>query len=405
MKTFLKALAHYLLIIPKVFLVGAVGYYHILQDWIKVKDLDKVREPNPKKLKQSYEKIDIDSHLADGYNGKTLVIRTPHIGDLSKSVTDHSSLRHGSLCWSKPTEEIINGMANYIDTEHNFVRGLMQAQPPVFNDHHGGTPPAMAMSVAFGLACGHKYKVPLQNRFIVAFCHAVDKEIAKNFNRSDASVDLKPETHGFGSIYALSLLYTAYQLSKEKKYLREANKILWLKGFAAFLLAPVTYFKWRPSPWVRKLFKLKKMEYGGRRNFIDHVSMFGLWTAYQMAPNFVVKKLLQHAIRFVGAQSDAYLQPYYAALQMECDVLPEAQRFRVLSSHHSVNIQESIELKDRCHLLTRSFDWSHFCADEFTFDDFPRGKTVSSGPVKYLVPLNGLCLARSLMILQSRSSK
>jgi hypothetical protein len=247
-------------------------------------------------------------------------------------------------------------------------------------------PAAMPMSVAHAIATAIKNKKDINLTFKYDYLQAVDNLIASNMKiDKDVSTECRLKSTGFDAIYALSLLYTAHALTNDRKYLKEANKILFLKGYALLLLAPIVFIS------------------DERRNyFVDHISMFGLRTAYLTCPNKFVKRLLKHSIKYVYSLSKVFHNPYFAALAYECDALSEKDCNKVLDLHCRADVLRACRDRAVVYTTKHPSDFSTHSADEFLFDDIkPEGQDLGLAENKK-VPLNGLCLGRSLAILMDR---
>lgn len=371
----MQALLHYITIIPKVIAIAATAEVHKIILWFTCSAVAVGAEPNIDMLRVEYRAVRLGarSELVPAGDGTAILSTNP----------DHQALRQGALAWSNPRFDIINGMHNYIH-DGKFIRGYQNNDLTKPNEM--GAPAAMPMSVAHALATALKEGIEITPEFRQKYLEAVDNLMANNMRiDSDTSTELRVASTGFDAIYALSLLYTAYQLSGDSKYTREANKILYVKGYAALLLAPMT---WMP---------------GHRNYYVDHISMFGLRTACLMAPNAFVRALLRHAMRFVGEQSYAYANPYFAAMQQECGALPDKQRRKVLAVHASVKILRAANHRGIIYTNRVPSDFSTHTADEFLFDELHgEGIETTEGTIKQ-VGLNGLCLGRSLAVLMGKT--
>lgn len=362
---------HYALIPIKVILITLVASFHKIRLNIKHPSIFYGKSPDIEYLRVGYRATSytLPDHLELKERGVVL-----------KTNPDHQALRHGSLAWSYPTEEIINGLHNYV-TNTDVIRGLESGRST--------SVPAMPLSVAHGIVTALKENIPLNPRFVSDFIKFVEHEISTNFEQQqDTNTHPRLKSTAFDAIYALSLLYTALKLTGDKKFLKEANKILFFKGYALLLLAPLTFIS------------------DNKRNyFIDHIAMFSLRTAYFACPSPIVKVLLKHAMKFINSQSYIHTNPYMCALAHECGALPDKQRLKVLDVHKNTNILLACKVRSIVYTGIIPSDYSTHSADEFMFDEVHSyGIEVDE---QYIAenPLNGLCLAKSLAILMNKEIK
>lgn len=368
-----NAIAHYLLIPVKIIAIWGISTWHKIKLSRELKVTSKFIDlPIKTRLIRDQEEIDWESH-----------VKITNKGPYYNINADHQALRHGSLAWGSGSPALINGVENFIDSEHNFVRGVTST-----GLRYNTVPPAMGMSVAFTIAKGLKEQVDIRDSLKFNYLKAVDKLIKNDFRQgSDTNTIPRAKSTAFDAIFAASLLSTAYKLSKDSKYKKELNEILWKKGYAFMMMAPITYWK-------------------KRNYFIDHISMFGLWTIFQTADSKVLKWLCKRAMKFVSSQSYLYGNPYFAALQKECECLPEEQRQRVLHYHANTDVKKACEHRLKNYRLENYFDWGTTGYNEFLFDDIPRGGNGSdAGALIHMVPVNGICLAKSLLLLEDTLRK
>ena len=364
MKLFNK-IGHYASLPLKIFAIFMLAQWHKAYLFLKYPYKGLGRRPNK------------DSLLV-GYNASKLMLKkhlmNTHLGYPALQLnTAHQALRHGSLAWSVPTQEIVGGLENYLK-DGKAIRGVGNVSESV---------PAMGMSIAHGMTTALKNNVTVPTSLRQKFVEYVDNEIKQDFSEArDTNTTPRLLSTAFDAIYALSLLYTAHSLTKDKKYLDAANTILYKKLYILLLLAPLTYVSEK-----RRYF------------FIDHISLFGLRTIYLNDPIKPVKWVIKHAIKFIHSQSYVYGNPYTAALAYECGALPENQRAFVLDLHHNTNILRAN--KHRTVLYTSQYpsDYSTHTADEFLLDEIQSLGVDLEDNIKQEVPLNGLCLAKSLLIL------
>lgn len=357
----MQAFLHYALLVPKTILIYLVVSYRNLMLTVKYPYISKHRKPDMSNLESAYDTL--ANKIGDLIDDKGLFKVNP----------DHQPLRHGSLVWSVPSELTLNGMENYID-KGKFVRGP---------DSPYGAPPAMPMSIAHALVTALVDNVEIRSSLKDKFVDAVESLVDEDFAiDKDSGTKPRAASTGFDAIFALSMLYTAYALSRRDIFLHRANQVLFQKGYWILLLAPITYLSEK------------------RRNyFVDHISMFGLRTAYLACPSKPIKMLLKHALKFVYSQSAHYANPYFAALAEECDALSKDYKDMVLDIHSSTNIVKASYTRDVIYTATIPSDFSTHSDGEFLFDDYKAlGIDVADSRHDF-VPLNGLCLARSLSLL------
>lgn len=361
-------LISWLLIPLKVVVITVVANFHKLRLRYKYRNVRVPTEGEPSELLLAGAYVDLklslEKELGIGPTGKLLYLANP----------DHQALRHGSVTWSVPTIQIIEGMENYIKDD-GFVRGFTSPYD---------APPAVPTSIAHAIATAHLEKYVISDTLRDKFLGCVDALIAKEFEQSnDTSTKPRLASNGFDAIFALSMLYTAYSLSKDEKYIKEANRTLYLKGYALLLLAPTSYLNDK------------------RRNFwMDHMSLYALRTAIIFCPDPKVKWLLKHAFKFIHSQGYVYGNPFTAAMALECGVLPEAHRKMVLAVHASTAPYEACVVRYLATVDEQPNDFSSHSADEFIFDDvLPKGLE-KLGDTGKRVWLNGLCLCKSLLMLK-----
>lgn len=329
---------------------------------------------------------DLDA-LRVGYNACKLslpkeLISGPINQPILNTNPDHQCLRNASLVWSYPNQALFDGMESYI-VDDTFIRGFESINPLKLCQY--AAPAAMPISVAHSLATARQQELGIYPSFRKKFLGAVDKLMANNMAIDhDTSVTPRLKSTGFDAIFALSLLYTAYDYSKDSKYLKEANKILWLKGYILLLLAPFTF-----------------LNYEKRNYFIDHLGMVGLRTAYLMCPNPIIRFVLKLSLKFVGSQSYTYGNPYFGALAYECGALPSSQRKRILDLHKGTNVLKAAKFREVVYTTVMPSDYSTHTGDEFIFDEI-HSLGLDCGIEKKFVALNGLCLAKSLATLMEK---
>lgn len=372
---------HYITIVPKIIIITLVANFHKALLWLAASSVTAGVTPNLDRIRVEYRavKLTVYRELVVLPDGTAILNTNP----------DHQALRQGSLAWSNPRPDVINGLANYI-RDGQFIRGYLNND--LNHPNLTPAPSAMPMSVAFGLVAGMRAGVAPNPSVVEKYLQAVDNLMAKDME-IDTSVSVKPrlESTGYDAAYALSLLYTASYLRRSygadanglpDKYLAYANEILFKRGYAALLLAPMT---WTTS--------------SHRDSFKDHLAIVGLWTAYQTCPNAAIRLLLRHALKFVNSQSYAYTNPYWSALAYEVGALPESERRKILAVHWNSSILKAAKVRAVSYNNTMPSDYSTHTADEFMFDEL-RGKGVDLGGevIKY-VSLNGLCLGKSLAVL------
>lgn len=357
--------AHYLTIPFKVVGIALLSWLHKLQ--LRYKSTTYVcldQQPNKSQLETNYKQLSYEIT-------KDFIVTNK--GLLYKTNPDHQALRHGSASWSLPQKDIINGLIHFFQ-DGEVIRGHTSPYT---------APPAMPMSIAHGIMSG--LHLNLNEELLNEFVKFVDKKIACNFQQeSDTSTIPRLKSNGFDAIFALSLLYTAYAIKKDELYLKEANKILFLKGYALLLLAPLTYIS------------EKKRNY-----FLDHIAIFGLRTAILGCPNPFIKELLKRSMKFILSQSDSYTNPYFAAMAHEVGALSEEQRLKVLDVHANADVLRAARHRGVVYTSAIPTDYSTHSADEFLFDEL-HGQGQEIGVHYNNVPLNGLCLAKSLLILMEK---
>ncbi|MBR9701047.1 hypothetical protein GOV11_04235 [Candidatus Woesearchaeota archaeon] len=373
----IQAISHFVLIPVKVIGIIIVASYHrfkIRMNWRKY-DVS-AGKPTGFKLKQSYvhlkELLYNHVYIGDSRSIKgSLYLARAHE---QKPVSDHQCLRHGTAMWAHPTQDLIDGMVNYI-IQGDFKRGFSRLNPPLFDDKP--CPPAVPMSIAFGITSAMRQGLIISGLLKKSYLNGVDKLIENDFELADSSSKCRLISTGFDAIYILSLLHVADRLSGESKYRSYIGRILITHG--ALLIAPITYFK-------------------GRNYYIDHTAMFGLWTMYQSTDNEWLRSLYGRSMRFVFNQSKVFTNPYFTALMDECGLVSSEQRRLVLSVHKNSDPMKAIMIRHCDYLKTYPYDWTNCYGDEFCFDDL-RGKPLPSQKVIGEHYLNAIVLARSLIRL------
>jgi len=379
----IQIILHLITLPLKIIAVTMISLWHeliIRIEWNKSKVYQHI--PDISKLRKDYEslKTSISKHLiiTDGISlkGSVYIVNAHLPNSFVRLHSDHQALRHGSLCWAYPEKTIIEGMANYILWDE-FKRGLTTLNPSLYDDK--STPPAMAMSVAFGICSGVKAGVAIPSHLKRHYLRAVDKLIHNHFKLGDSSSEMRLLSTGFDVIYVLTMLHVA-NLLDEGKYDRAINKILLTHG--ALLIAPIT--------WLR-----------GRKYFIDHIAAFGLWTCFYSTKLNWLRGVYSHAMRFVYLQSSQFTNPYITALAHECGAVRYSERLHCLHAHADADVIASIAIRPSEYVKTYPINYTFVYGDEFKFDDSPKGNPIPSGMLEGENYLNGLVLGKSLISLMN----
>jgi hypothetical protein len=359
---------HWLLIPVKVILIWLVATYQRARLAAANRYRGQDLEPAQNKLKEEFDTI-----------VSTMLVLAPDSRGISRYVMnpDHQALRNGALVWSYTTPATVAGLESFI-LNGKFIRGE--------GSGYDTAPPAMGMAVAHGIVSALNRGVKIPTSLKQSFLGVVFNEILQDFaEEKDTSCVPRAASTAFDAIYALSLLYTAYRLSDSETYLSEANKILWNKGYAFLLLAPLTF----------------KSD-SDRRYFLDHIATFGLRTAYLACPNAIPRWILKHALKFVVSQSYASTNPYFCAMAHECGALPESQRKKVLDVHRNASLIKATGVRNVIYNGGKvATDWSTHSDPEFLFDNMATDGVDDGEPTSH-APISGLCLGKSLAILMGK---
>ncbi len=374
---------HYLTLVPKVILIAAVAYYQRLLLWFKYGGIYKrdLKSPSIAVLKNQYYTIEssiLPEHLANGPKGALLVLKSKRLpGIIHEGTSDHQAIRHGALSWAVHNHLVTEGLANYILPDYSLTRGISKYTQDELIYNLANIPPAVPLSLAHGLTNKPPTNVELK------FVGVVEKLMNENFALSDVSTKPRLVSTAFDAVVSLALLYKAYGIQKNERYIKEANNIFWTKGYFILMLAPLT-------------FKSKE----NRNYFLDHMFLIGLRTAYLNCPSKIIRWFLKRAMRFVYRQSAIYANPYFAALLKECDALSEKDRKFVLHVHRNADLMEATRESPVLKSEIVPGDWSNANSEEFIFDDLHNAE-IKTRETWSIVPLNGLTLGKSLATLMN----
>ncbi len=367
----MQVILHFILMPLKIVLFCIVSRCHCLFQSYKYKESVGNNLPHHSSVNAQYKELCkyVDKHIDHHDEGDTYKVKA----HLSGVHNDHQALRHGSLVWSMPTTQLVRGSLRYINEDFRFLRGVGMTDE---------APPAMPMSVAFSLAVGIKEGMEPHLDGCLKFVFAVNQLIENNFELASSSMRCRAVSTGFDKLYVDSLLWTAWRLTGNGRYLSIIRRTNITHG--PLLLAPITWFR-------------------TRNYFIDHISMFGLWTCYQMSDgDAAYKALYRHAMRFVWSQSSIFANPYFTALAYECGAINDMERDRVLRANPCPSLIDMCAIREeQIYSRVVPCDWTNEAGNEFRFDTMPEGQTVFSVKQNGMNYLNGLCYGKSLMTLMS----
>ncbi len=331
-----------------------------------------------------YLRPDMDRVIGD--RAKILGVLEKHtiptsVGLVLNTNIDHQCLRHGALIWALRTSRFfapaVGGLECFIGKDFKFKRGI---------GHDGAAPPAMPMSVAFGIACALEHQGEISRTLAGKFLLAVEGNWQNGFTVSDSSMRMSAKSTAFDLVQVCSQLYAAAAVSpypeNQKDYRNRARLMLLTHGLLA--LEPITY---RP---------------GDRRYFIEHQMMYGAWTCYKLAPTWVERMVFRWILKRVYALSAPFANPYFAALADECGALRRADRELVVTAHADAKPWDCCNEVGVSEKPILPMNWSERRSSEFPFDGAPLGRcsTDPNEPPHSFVPLSGLTLSMALITLR-----
>lgn len=348
--------------------------------------------PSYSSIRSSYELLcgDMGNHCVAGPYGTLLLIRDN--GSLSSDSSDHQGIRQGALAWAYPEPGVVSGLLNFM-VEGEFKRGVESGPPWEWNGMTA--PPAIGIALCQGIHAGLNAGVEISEGFRVQFRECVDRLIARDFTNADCSIRPRIASTAFDAIYALALLATAMRLSGKGsepgiRYRALMEHVVSGLGYGLLLRAPVTYLSRDRRPY-----------------FLEHLAMVGLYGCWQGSRyDYALQALFEKGMRFVGSQSRALANPYFAALRQDCEAIDPDEVNEVLEAHKnaSPSILAGYRRVERDGLYP--VDWSTAFANEFAFDDIPKGnatsETLKIARIELDTPLSGVVLAASLMKLMGR---
>lgn len=300
---------------------------------------------------------------------------------------DHQALRTGSAIWAAPEhQELINGLEYFFDQSGMFSRGMACFKP--LNLTTQPTVPAMGIGLAQALLTAAKAQGPLIKlppKATQRFIYSVNQLMDSDFTMGDVSVKPRVEATSFDAIFSCAMLSVAGKLTDNSKYYERHDQV-WAQ-YRLLLKAPLTYFS-------------------SRNYFLDHVSMVGLWCV--LVSNIVNKKQkadFKAAMRSIWKLSEHFGNPYFAALMDEAGALTDTERLTVLTTHQNTSPLTAMKLKSTTATNLIPVNWDQMSDSEFIFDQVPvTGQPLAVQPggeesSTSLVPLNGVVLGRSMLIL------